>query len=199
MQHFWAVNPGFGGQSFIQSQVKKIKKLREMLNEAGLDPWIEVDGGVSPANAAEVRCLSRGQPCDSFACTCAAATGPTALQVISLLCTAHAPVCPADRGGRRQRPGGWLRCVRCQLHACAGVGLQDVGSRADTATLVAGSRRRMAWPRVSFPLCACSRTRCHRTDMLWGAAIKGIKAAGHGSSNVPKDQPQTSHLSAGKH
>ena len=49
-----AVNPGFGGQGFIQSQVKKIKKLREMCNEYGVNPWIEVDGGVTPKNAAEV-------------------------------------------------------------------------------------------------------------------------------------------------
>ena len=49
-----AVNPGFGGQGFIQSQVKKIKKLREMCNEYGVNPWIEIDGGVTPNNAAEV-------------------------------------------------------------------------------------------------------------------------------------------------
>lgn len=61
------MNPGFGGQGFIQSQVKKIKKLREMCNEYGVDPWIEVDGGVSPKNAAEVRICpslsSRRSPC----------------------------------------------------------------------------------------------------------------------------------------
>lgn len=49
-----AVNPGFGGQKFIPSQVKKIKKLRELCNERGVDPWIEVDGGVSGANAYQV-------------------------------------------------------------------------------------------------------------------------------------------------
>jgi ribulose-phosphate 3-epimerase len=46
-----SVNPGFGGQKFIQSQVNKIKKLKKMCNELGVDPWIEVDGGVTPANA----------------------------------------------------------------------------------------------------------------------------------------------------
>ena len=49
-----AVNPGFGGQKFIPSQVQKIKKLREMCKERGVDPWIEVDGGVSGANAYQV-------------------------------------------------------------------------------------------------------------------------------------------------
>mmetsp|Transcript_18920 Transcript_18920/g.33768 ORF Transcript_18920/g.33768 Transcript_18920/m.33768 type:complete len:272 (-) Transcript_18920:76-891(-) len=49
-----SVNPGFGGQKFIESQVDKIRKLRTMCEERGLDPWIEVDGGVTPANAYKV-------------------------------------------------------------------------------------------------------------------------------------------------
>lgn len=49
-----SVNPGFGGQKFIDYQVGKIKKLREMCNAVGADPWIEVDGGVTPANAWQV-------------------------------------------------------------------------------------------------------------------------------------------------
>ncbi|KAL6498024.1 hypothetical protein OROGR_028421 [Orobanche gracilis] len=46
-----SVNPGFGGQSFIESQVKKISDLRRMCTEKGVNPWIEVDGGVGPMNA----------------------------------------------------------------------------------------------------------------------------------------------------
>ncbi|XP_044486822.1 ribulose-phosphate 3-epimerase, chloroplastic isoform X2 [Mangifera indica] len=46
-----SVNPGFGGQSFIESQVKKISDLRRMCVEKGLNPWVEVDGGVGPKNA----------------------------------------------------------------------------------------------------------------------------------------------------
>ena len=49
-----SVNPGFGGQSFIDSQVQKIRDLRRMCQEKGLDPWIEVDGGVKPGNAWKV-------------------------------------------------------------------------------------------------------------------------------------------------
>eukprot|EP00475_Leptophrys_vorax_P042656 TRINITY_DN80483_c0_g1_i1.p1 TRINITY_DN80483_c0_g1~~TRINITY_DN80483_c0_g1_i1.p1 ORF type:complete len:306 (+),score=47.46 TRINITY_DN80483_c0_g1_i1:80-919(+) len=49
-----SVNPGFGGQSFIESQVKKIAELRKLCNDRGLNPWIEVDGGVTPANAYKV-------------------------------------------------------------------------------------------------------------------------------------------------
>lgn len=49
-----SVNPGFGGQSFIESQVKKIAELRRMCVEKGVNPWIEVDGGVGPKNAYKV-------------------------------------------------------------------------------------------------------------------------------------------------
>ncbi|XAR50031.1 Ribulose-phosphate 3-epimerase [Bertholletia excelsa] len=49
-----SVNPGFGGQSFIESQVKKISDLRKMCAEKGVNPWIEVDGGVGPDNAYKV-------------------------------------------------------------------------------------------------------------------------------------------------
>jgi ribulose-phosphate 3-epimerase len=49
-----SVNPGFGGQSFIESQVQKIRDLRRMCDEKGLDPWIEVDGGIKAENAWKV-------------------------------------------------------------------------------------------------------------------------------------------------
>ncbi|MBC7881781.1 MAG: ribulose-phosphate 3-epimerase [Anaerolineae bacterium] len=49
-----SVNPGFGGQSFIPQVIPKIAKLRQMCDDRGLDPWIEVDGGLKPANAWQV-------------------------------------------------------------------------------------------------------------------------------------------------
>ncbi|MGA0198551.1 MAG: ribulose-phosphate 3-epimerase [Prochlorotrichaceae cyanobacterium] len=49
-----SVNPGFGGQSFIPGILPKIKKLRETCNERGLDPWIEVDGGLKVNNTWQV-------------------------------------------------------------------------------------------------------------------------------------------------
>lgn len=49
-----SVNPGFGGQSFIPSAVNKVRALRQMCNEKGLDPWIEVDGGIKANNAWQV-------------------------------------------------------------------------------------------------------------------------------------------------
>jgi ribulose-phosphate 3-epimerase len=41
------VEPGFGGQSFIDGTLPKIRRAREAVSEAGLDVWIQVDGGVS--------------------------------------------------------------------------------------------------------------------------------------------------------
>ncbi|MBT9314205.1 ribulose-phosphate 3-epimerase [Leptothoe spongobia] len=49
-----SVNPGFGGQKFIPEVLPKIRKLRQMCNERGLDPWIEVDGGLKAHNTWEV-------------------------------------------------------------------------------------------------------------------------------------------------
>ncbi len=44
------VNPGFGGQSFIESQVKKIKRVRELINENNPNILLEIDGGVKTTN-----------------------------------------------------------------------------------------------------------------------------------------------------
>lgn len=49
-----SVEPGFGGQSFIDGSLEKISQLSAMRAEAGLDFLIEVDGGISAKNAAEV-------------------------------------------------------------------------------------------------------------------------------------------------
>lgn len=49
-----SVNPGFGGQKFIPNTIKKIKELRKMINESSSQAIIEVDGGVSEENAAEL-------------------------------------------------------------------------------------------------------------------------------------------------
>ncbi len=47
------VNPGFGGQSFIRSQLEKIKRVRAMITASGRDIMLEVDGGINPATAKE--------------------------------------------------------------------------------------------------------------------------------------------------
>ncbi|MGH7045104.1 MAG: ribulose-phosphate 3-epimerase [Stellaceae bacterium] len=45
------VNPGFGGQEFLPEMLPKVAALRRLCDERGLDPVIEVDGGLSGANA----------------------------------------------------------------------------------------------------------------------------------------------------
>ena len=48
------VNPGFGGQKFIESSLRKLRQLRRMCDEHGVSPLVEVDGGISAKNVAEV-------------------------------------------------------------------------------------------------------------------------------------------------
>lgn len=49
-----SVEPGFGGQSFIEGSTEKVAALRQMINQRGLDVMIEIDGGVSRHNAREL-------------------------------------------------------------------------------------------------------------------------------------------------
>lgn len=49
-----SVEPGFGGQSFIEGSTDKVRELRKMIDEAGLNVTIEINGGVSAANAREL-------------------------------------------------------------------------------------------------------------------------------------------------
>jgi len=49
-----SVNPGFGGQKFIPSALEKVRQLRRLADDAGLDLDIEVDGGIKLDNIAEV-------------------------------------------------------------------------------------------------------------------------------------------------
>ena len=50
-----SVNPGFGGQSFIESTVPKIARLRKMIDDAGLNVDIQVDGGINDKTAVLVK------------------------------------------------------------------------------------------------------------------------------------------------
>ena len=49
-----SVNPGFGGQSFIPATLDKLREARAMIDDAGLDIRLEIDGGVTPANIADI-------------------------------------------------------------------------------------------------------------------------------------------------
>jgi ribulose-phosphate 3-epimerase len=48
-----SVNPGFGGQSFIQEALKKISIVRKLINQSGRDIMLEVDGGIKVENIAQ--------------------------------------------------------------------------------------------------------------------------------------------------
>jgi ribulose-phosphate 3-epimerase len=69
------VNPGFGGQSFLASQLPKIRRLRAMIDASGHDIALEVDGGVTPATAP--LCVEAGATA-LVAGTAAFAGGPAA-------------------------------------------------------------------------------------------------------------------------
>ncbi|MGX7667045.1 ribulose-phosphate 3-epimerase [Flavobacterium pedocola] len=49
-----SVNPGFGGQSFIENTYKKVKQLKEIINRNGAATLIEIDGGVTNKNARQL-------------------------------------------------------------------------------------------------------------------------------------------------
>jgi ribulose-phosphate 3-epimerase len=49
-----SVNPGFGGQKFIESTLDKLRQARRMIDESGLDIRLEVDGGVKSDNIGEI-------------------------------------------------------------------------------------------------------------------------------------------------
>ncbi len=82
-----SVNPGFGGQSFIPSQIEKVRALRKIIGTRPIE--IEVDGGVNPANAGAL-----------------AAAGATALVAGSAVFKggAYAQNIAAIRSGARGRP-----------------------------------------------------------------------------------------------
>ncbi|NLJ94954.1 MAG: ribulose-phosphate 3-epimerase [Clostridiaceae bacterium] len=48
------VNPGFGGQAYIESMYEKIKRTKDMINESGRDIFLQVDGGISSENIENV-------------------------------------------------------------------------------------------------------------------------------------------------
>ncbi|MRI32307.1 ribulose-phosphate 3-epimerase [Endozoicomonas sp. OPT23] len=49
-----SVNPGFGGQKFIPSTLRKLRKVRKLIDDSGLDIRLEVDGGVGVQNIRQI-------------------------------------------------------------------------------------------------------------------------------------------------
>src|SRR3546814_19948211 len=88
-----SVNPGFGGQSFIESQLRKIEAGRKMIEKPGKDIRLEVDGGID----------ARPAPRDSAAGADVLVAGTAAFRVVR---AAYAAESSRLRGGctvRRQR------------------------------------------------------------------------------------------------
>ncbi len=50
-----SVNPGFGSQKFIPAALDKLRQARKIIDDSGRDIRLEIDGGVKPDNAAEIR------------------------------------------------------------------------------------------------------------------------------------------------
>lgn len=50
-----SVNPGFGGQGFIPSALDKLRQVRKLIDDSGLDIRLEIDGGVKADNIAEIK------------------------------------------------------------------------------------------------------------------------------------------------
>jgi len=57
-----SVNPGFGGQSFIDQALEKLRQARQLIDASGRDIRLEIDGGVKVENIAEVAAAG----CDTF-------------------------------------------------------------------------------------------------------------------------------------
>ncbi len=49
-----SVNPGFGGQQFIESSLEKLRQARQMIDESGRDIRLEIDGGVKTSNIGDI-------------------------------------------------------------------------------------------------------------------------------------------------
>ncbi len=76
------VNPGFGGQSFIPHTLEKIKQLKKLISEQKANTLIEIDGGVTLDNAAEII----GAGADVLVAGNTVFNSPEPLRIISQLC-----------------------------------------------------------------------------------------------------------------
>jgi len=91
------VNPGFGGQAFLDSQLPKIARLREMIDETGRDIVLQIDGGITPTTAPLV--VEAGADC-LIAGTAVYSAPDYAAAIAALRAAGHRPVqAPVASGG----------------------------------------------------------------------------------------------------
>ena len=74
------VEPGFGGQSFMQSTMPKLASLRRAIDATGLDVWLQVDGGVTEETIA----IARDNGADTFVAGSSVFRGDPAEQIAAL-------------------------------------------------------------------------------------------------------------------
>jgi len=79
------VEPGFGGQSFMQSTMPKLASLRRTVDAAGLDVWLQVDGGVT----LETITVARDAGADTFVAGSSVFAGEPAEQIAALRAAAE--------------------------------------------------------------------------------------------------------------
>jgi len=85
-----SVNPGFGGQKFIPATLDKLREARALIDESGFDIRLEVDGGVGPANIAEIAAAGA----DTFVAGSAIFNQPDYKAVIDQMRQALATIAP---------------------------------------------------------------------------------------------------------
>ena len=84
-----SVNPGFGGQAFIPSTLKKLSEARALIDASGLDIRLQVDGGINPDNIA----AADQAGADTFVAGSAIFNQPSYADAINNMRTALATVC----------------------------------------------------------------------------------------------------------
>jgi ribulose-phosphate 3-epimerase len=72
-----SVNPGFGGQEFIESSLEKLRQARQMIDECGRAIRLEIDGGVKTSNIGEIAAAGADTPARRYS---VATTMPPLLQ-----------------------------------------------------------------------------------------------------------------------
>ena len=90
-----SVNPGFGGQSFIPATLDKLREARAMIDASGCDIRLEIDGGVTPENIAEIAAAGA----DTFVAGSAIFNQPDYAEVIAEMRTAIGAVSERWRCG----------------------------------------------------------------------------------------------------
>jgi ribulose-phosphate 3-epimerase len=88
-----SVNPGFGGQSFIDSALRKVERTRKLINATGRDIRLEVDGGIKVENIRRVADAGA----DTFVAGSAIFSGPDYKTVIDAMRTELAVRTPASK------------------------------------------------------------------------------------------------------